>query len=89
MPSGVRFIVGRFRRSHDHHGSLAAPFAGPKKFENLSTIPFWQFEVQKDQVWTIESPVRIDLLDESYDLFAIGDDMKITINCPVFKGLAD
>jgi hypothetical protein len=37
----------------------------------------------------MQSLVRIDLLDELYDPFAIPDDVKITVNCPVFKGFAD
>ena len=93
MTSGVHFCVhftmGRFRSRQHHDGSLAAPFAGPKRFENLSAIPFWQMKVQKDQMWTVQSPVGIDSLYELYDLLAIGDDMKITVNRPVFKGFAD
>ena len=43
-------------------------------------------EVQKDQTWTVQSPVRIDLLNELHDLFAVSYDMKITVNYSVFKG---
>ena len=46
-------------------------------------------EVQKDQVRTIQKLVGIDLLYEPDHLFTVRDDMKVAVNCPVFKGLAD
>jgi len=89
MTGGVHFILGRYQSSQDHDGNLAAHFAGPKRFENLSAIPFWQVKVQKDQMWTMQCPVRIDFLYEFYHLFAIGDDTKSTVDSPVFEGFAD
>jgi hypothetical protein len=76
MTRGGRFIARRLRCGQDHHGNLAAPFAGPKSLENLSAIPFGQMKVQKDQIWTMQRLVSIDLLNELYDLFAIADNMR-------------